>query len=523
MIYIIRERLMKIRILGLACVVSILLGSLIGCSSDKKPASSNASTTSEATMDVSSLDETASTDSIADVGSDVTSTGSQQGSTTSSKTGTTPNNPGTTSTVSKTEKPPENYDITTAPLPERNLTNKNITYFYWSDLEKDPKAWHALMTKQYGVKFTVKKANFANYWSTLAMLIRSGQSPDVVEMPNWDFYPRAITMDVLQPLDDILDLNNGLWNETRDIMNKYKWKGKTYLTFLKEDMYSWFYYNETMMKNYGIKKTPKELFLEDNWTLEELKKIADEFVDAKSGTYGLTIQNFNLQAITGVNLVDYDEKAGYKLNMKDQKIATLMNWYHSMGAGGSGALKIEDPIGDFASQKTPMIITVANLFSDERIQKIRDSINWVPMPKMDKNSSYYLEMCEAPNLAIAKGAKNVQGAALALEFRRWLYLGRVQTTDFLAPKTNAAVQKYKLSIASNYDLLDAEERAWTKELLSKYNYKKADISWASWVNTTGSWSAYPGVSEIVREGKSWSSVMNTEYNKLNALLKAMCS
>ena len=142
---------------------------------------------------------------------------------------------------------------------------------------------------------------------------------------------------------------------------------------------------------------------------------------------------------------------------------------------------------------------------------------------MDKNSSYYLEMCEAPNLGIVKGAKNVEGAALACEFRRWLYLGRVQTSDFLEPKVNSAVKKYKLSVASNYDYLDAAERQWTKELLTKYNYKKADISWGSWVNTTGQWSAYPGVVEIVREGKAWSNVMNTEYNKLNALLKAMCS
>lgn len=512
---------MKIRMCGLCCAICILLGSLIGCSSDKKPTGSNASIASEATADVSSLDESAPTESTTDVSSDAVSAEIGQSTTTSKNQGST--STGTTSTVSKTEKPPENYDITTAPLPERKLANKNITYFYWGDLEKDPKSWTSLMTKQYGVNFSVKKANFANYWSTLAMLIRSGQNPDVVEMPNWDFYPRAITMDVLQPLDDILDLNNGLWNETRDIMEKYKWKGKTYLTFLKEDMYSWFYYNEKMLKNYGIKKTPKELFLEDNWTLEELKKIADQFVDSKSGTYGFTMQNFNLQAITGVNLVDYDEKAGYKLNMKDQKIATLMNWYYSMGAGGSGALRLDDPIGDFANQKCPMIVTVSSLFVDERIQKIRDSVEWVPMPKMDKNSSYYLEMCEAPNLGIVKGAKNVEGAALACEFRRWLYLGRVQTSDFLEPKVNSAVKKYKLSVASNYDYLDAAERQWTKELLTKYNYKKADISWGSWVNTTGQWSAYPGVVEIVREGKAWSNVMNTEYNKLNALLKAMCS
>ena len=428
----------------------------------------------------------------------------------------------TGTTRKKTDKPPANYDFTKAPMPRRELTNKNLTYFFWDDLGTGAKDWNVLMGKQYGVKFTVKKANFANYWSTLAMLIRSGEAPDIVEIPNWDMYPRAIAMDLLQPVDDILDLNDGLWNENRDIMERYKWKGKTYLTFTATGMYSWFYYNEKMMKNYGIKKTPKELFLEDNWTLEECKKIADQFVNKSKGTFGLAIQNCNIMAVSGVPLVEKDDVKNYKLNMKDPKIAEVMNWVHSMGAAGSNALVCEDPIGDFCNAKCPMIITVSSLFVDERVQKIRDDVVWLPMPKMDKDADYYLEMGDAPNLGIVKGAKNVEGAALALEFRRWLSLGSSKTiSQFQKPVQNAADAKYKIKVVSLYDQLSDEERAWTEEVLNKYKYKYADMSWMSWININGYSSSYPGYYEVLREGKSWSTMVSAEYDRIDTLLKGM--
>ena len=503
----------------------MLLGCVAGCGTE--PVESDPDTS-----DVTTTTTDASTDDSSDVGgntTDTSATGTEDNAdtTTAGTNATTaPSGQGgnkvTATTAKKTNAPPpENYDITTAPLPSRQLKDKHLTYFYWAEMEKDPKSWHQLMKKQYGIVFDVKMANFGNYWSTLAMLIRSGESPDIVEVPNWDMYPRAINDDLLEPLDDILNLNDGLWNETRETMEKYKWKGKTYLTFLYSHMYSWFYYNEKMMKNYGIKKTPKELFLEDNWTLEECKKIADQFVNKSKGTFGLTIQCCNIMAITGVPLVEKDAAKNYKLNIKDPKIAQVMNWVHSMGVAGSNALVCADPIGDFCNGKCPMIITYDYLFVDERPQKIRDDINWVPMPKMNKDADYYLEMNEKANLGIVKGADNIEGAALALEFRRWLYLGRRQTTDFLKPIENAATKKYKLSMAADYDLLDADEVAWTEEILKKYEYKFADVSWRSWISTNGYEANFPGYYEAMREGKAWSALINEEYNRIDALLKSM--
>ncbi|MBQ8683458.1 MAG: hypothetical protein IJ518_02940 [Clostridia bacterium] len=506
------------------CLAVIMLVGLAACGD--KPAESDPLTSDVTTTTGDAADITTTAGDTADT----TAGGAEESTTTAGDTPTTAPTAGNTdkkptadvgkttaTTKKKTDKPPANYDITTAPMPKRTLTNKELVYYQWEGIVTDSKSWDSLMKKQFGITFKVKKGNFYNYWSSLAMLIRSGDSPDIVEVSK--FSPRVMSMDVLQPVDDILDLNDGLWNETRETMEKYRWKGKVYHTFLKTEMESWFFYNTKMMRNYGVKKTPKELFLEDNWTLEECKKIMDKFATKDGSIWGLSVQNCNLMAIAGVKLVDFDG-TNYQLNLKDPKFATILNWIHSVGVAGNNTMQCNDPVGDFCNEKCAMLLTPTHVLYSERAEKIRDDIDWVPMPKLDKDSPYYLEMYEMPNLAIAKGAKNVEGAALALEFRRWLYLGRVQETDYLQPKINAAVKKYKLNVAAAYDHLDKDEVAWTQEILKKYDYVYTDNDWIGWLAENGFIASFPGYYETLREGKPWSSLVETEYNRINALLKA---
>lgn len=431
----------------------------------------------------------------------------------------------TVSTPVATTTPPANYDVGTAPMPTRSLSNKTLKYYYWAPLDTNPKSWTSLMTKQFGVKFEVTVSSFGVYWDTLATMINSGKSPDIVEMPSWDFYPRPITKNLIQPLDSYMNLNDGLWNETRSTMETFRWKDKTYMAFDQVNINSWLFYNEAMFRNFGV-KTPKDYFNEDNWTLETLKEVSDQFVsrnaDRSLKTYGFTMQNGNLQAITGVQLVDYNAETGFTFNLKNSRIATLMNWLYAMGRSGTNGYDFAgDPIGDFVTNKCAMIITVSGApFNDSRFNAMRENISWVPMPKMDKNSPYHLELHFEPGIAIVTGAKNTEAAALAKEFRRWLYLGS-PISDYLKPANNSARKQFKLVVATTYDKLTADEVAWTQEILGKYDYSYGDTRWGSWINTTGHWSQWPGLAEVTTEGKAWSAVVEAEYPKMNAYLKTL--
>lgn len=446
------------------------------------------------------------------------------GGTVKGETVTETNSNGTT-TVDKGQKRETvgsveySYDITKIEMPDRKLKNKTITYYSWQEFDTDSDSTNVLMQKEFGVKFKPVLGQHTNYWDTLAGLVASGKSPDLVIMPNWNFYPTPVANNLLQPLDNILELEGQLWEDTYAYNKDYKWKGKTYFVMNDVVQDSWLYYNTRMFKNFGVSKTPKDYFLEDNWTWETLKEVADQFVPKNGGTAtaGLCMQNSNLHVTTGVEMCTTDGNS-YKLNLKDPKITTLMNFVHSMGKSGSKSLiNANNAIESYANGEVAMIITKEYALTGEEWKKVRKDTEWVPMPKMDKNSDYYLEYALNPAPAIAAGAKNVEGAALYIEFNHWKMLGW-QPSTFLKQRTNAAINKYKIGTQDITSELTKEEIEWTKTIYDKYTYKYVTNFWASWTNAVDGSFSYPGMSDVIN-GKAWSAVQQEVYPKLDAGIK----
>ena len=434
---------------------------------------------------------------------------------TNSNVGTTVDKGQKSDTVGSVEY---SYDITKIAMPERELSDKTITYYSWIEMDTDSDETNVLMQKEFGVKFEPVLGQHANYWDTLATLVGSGKSPDLVMMPNWNFYPTPIVNNLIQPLDGILDLEGQLWEDTYAFNQDLKWKGKTYIVLNDVVQDSWLFYNTKMFKNYGVDKTPKDYFLEDNWTWDTLKELADQFVslnsDGSNKTAGLCMQNSNLHVTTGVEMCTTNGDS-YSLNLKDQKITTLMNFIYTMGMSGTKSLiNANDPIAAYANGEVAMIITKEYALTGVEWEKVRDSTEWVPMPKMDADSDYYLEYALNPSPAIASGAKNAEGAALYIEFNHWKHLGW-QPSTFLEQRTNAAIQKYKISSQDITDQLTDEEIEWTKTIYDKYTYKYVTNFWASWTNAVDGTFVYPGMTDVIN-GKAWSAVLQEVYPKLDA-------
>lgn len=444
------------------------------------------------------------------VGDSVTSTNSNQ-----------------TTSINKAEKSETvgsveySFDITKSDMPTRDLKNKTITYYRWEELSTDTDSTNVLMQKEFGVKFKTVLGTHSNYWDNLATLVASDKSPDIVEMPNWNFYPTPIAKNLIQPLDSYIDLEGDLWEDTYAYTQDLKWKGKTYVLVNSAAQDSWLYYNTQMFKNFGVNKTPKDYFLEDNWTWATMKEVADKFVtlnaDGTNKTAGICFQTTNLHATTGVELVEMTD-TGYKFNMKDPKVTSLMNFVYSMGKSGSKSLiSANDAISSFANSEVAMIVTKEYAFNDSRWDKIRKNIEFVPMPKMDANSSYYMEYALNPAPAIAQGAKNPEGAALYIDFNHWLQLGG-KVSNFLKADENAATKKYKITPYDSTDSLSKEEIEWVKTIYSKYDYKYTTIFYTSWVNAISGSSAFPGMNDVIN-GKAWSAVLQENYPVLEAGIK----
>lgn len=267
-----------------------------------------------------------------------------------------------------------------------------------------------------------------------------------------------------------------------------------------------------MFKNFGVNKTPRDYFLEDNWTWATMKELADKFVTDK--TAGICFQNSNLHVTTGTELVVINGNS-YTLNLNSAPITELMNFVYSMGKGGTKSLiNANDAISSFANSEVAMIVTKEYALTESRWSKIRKNVDFVPMPKKDASSDYYIEYALNPAPAIAKGAKNVEGAALYIEFNHWKQLGW-KASSYMASSENAATKKYKINPTDSTEHLTKDEIEWTKKIYSMHDYKYVTNFWASWTNAVDGTFQYPGMTDVV-DGKAWSAVLKEKEPVLSS-------
>ena len=515
----------------------LLIGCMVaGILSACKPNTENTSeswVSSDDENNSSAIDESAgSTDSIdsADSISPADSTDSSEGLSDSgitsspestSKTDSIAGTSFETSSGSISENP---FDITTAPMPTRTLSNKALTYYSWVTLDQiygaTPKSVPALFKKEFGVTFKGSFSSHDTYWDVLTTLKASGNSPDLVMLPNYKFFPLAIVEDLIQPLDGLIDFGNPIWNDTKLIRSKCQWDGKIYIPFMSESINIWMFYNKKMFKDNGV-KTPRQYYLENNWTWDVMKTLANQFVhkgsDGKVDTWGVGFQTNDLVATTGIELVETDATNGYKFNLRDPKIAKMMNLLYELGEGGSGALADGNGMNYFKQGKLAMMATnvwAANV--DFNTLRLAGNLDWVVMPKMDKSSSYYHESSFDPGWGIVTGAKNPQAAALFLEYLKWITLGSPVSSYLPVPK-NAAQIKYKSTQAAapdpNTQFTQAEVE-WTKTMI---HYPMVSNLWQSWL---GGQMVIPGYGYILTGAKQWSAALEEVYPVNDAVLKS---
>lgn len=505
----------------------LLLVTMLGGCGGKPVDSTGSSTTTTAATAASSTSATSDSDTSTTTGvatPENTTTSSVNGGQSGTAAGST-----TTSTTKKvtvtTGSAVTKFDVTTAKMPSRNVEKKELVYFSWTKLEdqygKTAKSLPVLFKKEFGIELTGHFSTHDTYWEDLSKLKAAQQSPDLVDLPNWNFYPLPITEELLQPLDNLIDFSNPMWDDTKSIREQNMWNGKTYAPFMSETLQTWFIYNTKMFKDYGIKNTPRELYNKDEWTWDAMHDLAKKFVKKDASRevvqWGLTMQTGDLIATTGLELVSGDGKGGYVYNLKDPKVAKMMNLMYDMGVAGDNSLYTGDAITGFKSGKVAMIITNAGtIISDFNEMRTAGKIDWVPMPKMDENSEYYNQSSFDPGWGIPVGAENAEGAALFIEYVKWFDLGYQFCSQIPTTKNNAASIKYKLTDkADATKQLTAEEAAWTKSLIAK-NYKRVSIMWQSWLGTM----VLPGYGTVTSGAKQWSAALEEEFPATNALLQS---
>lgn len=420
-------------------------------------------------------------------------------------------------------------DILSIKQPKRELDTKELNIYAWIDIdsmrssepEKNPNPVD-ILEKQHGVTVNVNTVAQTDYWKNLSTLIAAGTSPDIVLIPNWDFYPVGITGGCLQPLDDIINFDKPLWDGGKEAREKYKWTdGKTYFPFSNNGtIQKYIFFNKKIFADAGL-KNPYEYYKEGNWTYETFKDLCSKTYKTEGGKvtqYAIYMQPNEFVASTGVEIVETDPENGYKFNLRDEKVAKCMNLLYELGNGGLKVLGGAPT--DFRQQRMAMILTDYWTATSE-FNKIRQAGNlgWVPMPAIDKNSSCYNSVSVSASYGLVKGAKNVNCAALFIELDAWKNLtvsesGIPTIESYDTPFYKAYPEAESLSKADTEKSFTDEEIAIMKEMGLK-NVPGVSFMWKSWLQTDDI-----GQLQVTDYAKPWSQVLEEIYPVHEKTLKS---
>ena len=220
--------------------------------------------------------------------------------------------------------------------------------------------------------------------------INSGAKPDM--FLHCDKFPAVANLGITRELteDEYNQLASICGNSYLDMMN---YKGKSHGVNYPWSGMSLFYYNKTMFEEYG-EKTPKEYYMEGNWTWETMEKCLEAITkdldsDGKKDTYGSGwIWNLANQLQTKI---DVDGKM--LLMLDDPKCEEMYRKWLDMEYKGYNVTGALGAYGDCDVATTPRPgthIGDAELYNYAHLNQTLvngDVIETIPTPLYDYNTS----------------------------------------------------------------------------------------------------------------------------------------
>lgn len=318
-------------------------------------------------------------------------------------------------------------DISSIEMPSIDLSSnsKVLKVFGWSTMAENNTDGEAAeyFEEEFGVTLDETVSTHATYWADLAKMVSAGNAPDVVDCSYDKFWPVPVSEDLLEPWDGLIDFNSPLWADTKALTEQLKWNDKICFPVISEFIHSWLYYNKNMFKNYGLEDmTPRALYERDEWTLDKLLEISDKFIEKNNKNeivqWGFTPQNLEPISISGVQIVEVINGKEYKNNLKDPRIAKVMNSLYKISGAGSGSMSIKDACPLFEQEQVAMLLSHADIVLQRRFEHLRqaDALGFAPIPKLDNESNYNVEISIDPGYGLIKGAKNKELAALWVNY-----------------------------------------------------------------------------------------------------------
>ena len=317
-------------------------------------------------------------------------------------------------------------------LPDIEVTEK-IKLMSWYDLdETSPTA--EIFKAKYGIPgegipepgekdvgniFDIIRVPYDERYPQLNSRIAAGDSPDMFQFEERNF-PWGVRANNYEAIDDLFDFSGSEWDATRDVMDLFKWQGKTYCAVTEiSNSSALLYYKKTTAQEAGL-DDPYDLWLQNRWNWDTFFEMCTEFSDPANNKYAIVGFYIDEAAIlsTGTPIVGI-ENGQLKHNMDNIKIERAMDLLRRLATNNlrypyheiSGFQIMPGPWrngevlfwgdGPWRNQEEIKVMRNADKWPE-------DEVNIVPFPK-DPDADKYYHRGKQDALMLVAGAQNKDG------------------------------------------------------------------------------------------------------------------
>ncbi len=292
-----------------------------------------------------------------------------------------------------------------------SLKGKTVLFSDWGEAVADVyQKVVTQFTKDTGIR--VKMVQFLNseYITKVSQQIAAGKSPDIAGSNAW--FPASLEM--LQPLPEIFDLNDGFWDKR--ISEALSVKGKYYYVNTYNSPFTSgpaIFYNIKLFNTAGL-KTPQDYYNEGNWSYETLRKVAKDCVEA--GYKGAIMEPMHIAEQMNSTLITYDSKTGtFSGNVTEDGFVSALKYVSN---GLEEGVFYNTQTSNFS--KGGIGMTMMGTYGMLAVGAFRDmlpsEIGVVPLPNSFEGKKLDYAPCAMRGYGICRGAQNIEGAYYLLRY-----------------------------------------------------------------------------------------------------------
>lgn len=360
-----------------------------------------------------------------------TACGTEESSNPGGETADTTSAPETTTTPAKTtdvntetlaQEDVDSLSNAMSQLQDVELANTEIKWLAHYDINPSTngaskKVELELFERKYGGSIKWYETTWDNRYNDLSTYVLGGEGIDFYASDTANL-PKGIVSGMFQSVDQYIDINDAIWQNTKTAMESYAFGGKHFMFVTNTRANYYVFYNTDTLEANGL-DDPWDLYKAGNWNWDTFKEMLANFVDEENDQYGLDnwYNEIALLYSAGVPTVDTDDSGNLRFNINDPTVEKAMNFQYELYNSG-----LVFPIDQYnwAIQPAMMgegrqLFWIAGYWEAEGDPSVwatqipADKLGFVPTPSPAGSDPYQAATLEG--YVLCKGASNPEGVA----------------------------------------------------------------------------------------------------------------